>query len=172
MDIFKILTPGLIMTILLLLTVRSLNQSKDTADLKFQNFLRQLSSKIVTSFDVFSEKTFQSATKTKLISPVGSIESCQIMLNSGKWSREINKTEAIDCTSNIICRTSIWNTETECKLKQFTVNSTRSCLKNQRVFVVGDSRARQVEISFLSRLTPNLSVIDLKDPNNTVSVNF
>ena len=165
MDIFKILTPGLIiMTILLLLTIWSVS------DLKFQNF--QLSIVINSSLDVVSEKPFQSTTKTNLISPAGSIESCQIMLNSGKWSREINKTEALDCTSNTICRTLIWNTETECQLKQFTVNSTRSCLKNQRVFIVGDSRARQVEISFLSRLTPNLTVIDWKDPNNTVSVNF
>ena len=113
-------------------------------------------------------KAFQPVAKPK---SKQDIESCISLLNSGKWTREITKAEALQCTPNITCRTSIWNTETECKLRHFDEHSTRSCLKNQRIFVLGDSRARQVEISFLSRLIPNLAFIDTKDPHNTVRVN-
>ena len=55
-----------------------------------------------------------------------------------------------------------------CKLKHFTEKTTRKCLKNQRVFFLGDSRARQLEIAFYSRLTSNLSFIDNKDPKDTL----
>ena len=84
------------------------------------------------------------------------------MMNSGKWSKTIDKKEAIECVSSPKCRTTIWNTETPCELKYFTDLSTRRCLKNQRVYVIGDSRARQIEIALYSRLTKNLTFFDNK----------
>ena len=82
---------------------------------------------------------------------------CISMLNDGHWADD--NVDHILCSKDDNCKANVWKPKS-CHWHAYTTQETRTCLKNEKILILGDSRGRQGYIGLKNRLTGDRTLYD------------